>query len=288
MSDNANDDYRYLVDPATLHARLGDPDWVVFDCRFALADPAWGRDQYDRDHIPGARYAHLDEDLSSPIGPDTGRHPLPNPASLCEKLGGWGVGNHTQVVVYDDAGGAFAVRLWWLLRWLGHPKAAVLDGGLGAWLARGGRLTSEIPSITPRTFSGLADRSLWLSTTAIEESLGTGAFQLVDARAAERFRGEIEPIDPVAGHIPGAVNLPCAGNLATDGTFLPPSVLRRRFTAALGDFAPERMVHSCGSGVNACHNLLAMEIAGLHGSRIYAGSWSEWIRSPLRPVATGP
>jgi thiosulfate/3-mercaptopyruvate sulfurtransferase len=277
-----------LVDPAALAERLGDPGWAIFDCRFSLADPSWGRRQYEQGHIPGARYADLDLDLSGPVGPDTGRHPLPRPARLCQRLGAWGVDERTRVLVYDDRGGAFAVRLWWLLRWLGHGRAAVLDGGLGAWLSAGGGLTKEPPRIEARTFRGRADDSLWLTTRAVAENLVSGELRLVDARAPERFRGESEPIDPTAGHIPGAVNLPFAGNLREDGRFLPPSELRRRFRDALGDLPPGRVVHACGSGVNACHNLLAMEIAGLAGSRIYAGSWSEWIRSPDRPIATGP
>ena len=274
-----------LVDAGTLANGLGNPDWVVFDCRFSLTDPAWGRKQYHAGHVPGALYAHLDEDLSSPVGPATGRHPLPDPERLSEKLGLWGVDDQTQVVVYDDVGGAFAVRLWWLLHWLGHNRAVVLDGGLGAWRKAGGALSKEPPKTKHRTFKGCPDQSMWLTTTMMEVNLRTHEFEVVDARAAERFLGEQEPIDPVAGHIPGAINLPLGGNLAADGRFLPSSQLRRRFVAELGDVQPEKVVHSCGSGVNACHNLLAMEIAGLSGSRLYAGSWSEWIRAPKRPIA---
>lgn len=276
------------MDAATLAARIDDPDWVVFDCRFSLTDPPWGHRRYLEGHIPGARYAHLDEDLSSPIGPETGRHPLPAPELLMEKLGHWGVGDRAQVVVYDDVGGGFAVRLWWLLRWLGHERVAVLDGGLGAWLAHGGELTGALPEIRAATFQGTPDQSMWLGTPAMVENLRTRELQIVDARAAERFRGEVEPIDPVAGHIPGAVNRPLMENLTAEGLFLPPDLLRARFDSGdLEAIPPERIVHSCGSGVNACHNLLAMEVAGLPGSRIYAGSWSEWIRSAERPVATG-
>jgi thiosulfate/3-mercaptopyruvate sulfurtransferase len=280
--------YRLLVDASTLASRIEDPEWIVFDCRFSLTDPPWGRSRYLDGHIPGARYAHLDDDLSSPIGPRTGRHPLPDPDLLTQKLGRWGVGDQTQVVVYDDVGGGFAVRLWWLLRWLGHGQAAVLNGGLGAWLARGGEMTAELPKPAHTRFCGAADQTMWLGTKTLEDNLRTGALQVVDARAAERFRGVAEPIDAVAGHIPGAVNRPLTENLTADGRFLPPALLRERFTSGdLVGIQPERIVHSCGSGVNACHNLLAMEIAGLPGSRVYAGSWSEWIRSPARPVATG-
>lgn len=282
---NASD--HLLIDAAKLSEHIADPDWATIDCRFALTDPDWGRARYDEGHIPSARYAHLDDDLSSPIGPGTGRHPLPDPALLCRKLGAWGIDASTRVVVYDDVGGGFAVRLWWLLRWLGHDKAAVLDGGLPAWIATGGQLTTTVPQTDQRPFTGEPNDDIWLTTADVEANLNTHRFQLVDARAAERFRGDIEPIDPVAGHIPGAMNLPLTGNLGDDGRFLPPSTLRQRFTATLGDRQPDTVVHSCGSGVNACHNLFAMELAELPGSRIYAGSWSEWIRSPERPVVTG-
>lgn len=274
-----------LVDPAELAAHLADPGWVLVDCRFALTDPDWGRRAYAAGHIPGAWYAHLDGDLSGPIGPQTGRHPLPDPRRLAARLGAWGIDGDTRVVAYDDAGGAFAVRLWWLLRWLGHGRAGLLDGGLALWQARGGTVTTEAPRPTRRTFVPRVDDAAWVSTDMVAEGIARGGLQIVDARAGERFRGELEPIDPVAGHIPGAINLPLGGNLAADGRFLPPARLRERFSAALGNTPPKHVVHSCGSGVNACHNLLAMELAGLPGSRLYAGSWSEWIRDPSRPIA---
>jgi thiosulfate/3-mercaptopyruvate sulfurtransferase len=197
------------------------------------------------------------------------------------------MGNACQAVVYDQAGGAFAVRLWWLLRWLGHTRVALLDGGIGAWLAEGRPLDAAPVQPTPRSFVGRADAAAWVRTEDLMADLGRGHYRVIDARTAERFRGEVEPIDTVAGHIPGAVNLPLAGNLGPDGRFLPPARLRERFLAKIEGIEPRQVVHSCGSGVNACHNLLAMEIAGLTGSRLYAGSWSEWIRSPERPVATG-
>lgn len=284
MSETA---FAPLVDLAGLAGHLADPGWVLIDCRFALSDPAWGQRAYSAGHIPGAHYAHLDEDLSGPIGPQTGRHPLPDPQRLAERLGAWGIDGDTRVVAYDDAGGAFAVRLWWLLRWLGHCRGAILDGGLPRWEALGGAITTEGPRRAPRTFVPRIDYTAWVSTDAVAEGIARGRLQVVDARAAERFRGEAEPIDPVAGHVPHAINLPLAGNLSDDGRFLSPERLRDRFLAALGDTPPERVAHSCGSGVNACHNLLAMELAGLAGSRLYAGSWSEWIRDPARPVARG-
>jgi thiosulfate/3-mercaptopyruvate sulfurtransferase len=273
-----------LIAPESL-ARLDSP--VILDCRFDLADPGKGRRLYAEGHLPGAGFADLDLDLSGPIGPQTGRHPLPDPAALLRRLGDWGVDADTSVVVYDDLGGAFAARLWWLLRWLGHRDVRLLDGGIQAWSAAGGALTTEAPVREPRNFVPRIDADAWVSTPDLLRLLAEGRIQVIDARAPARFRGESEPIDPVAGHIPGAINLPLQGNLGEDGGFLPAPLLRERFLAAIGTRDPQEIAHSCGSGVNACHNLLAMEVAGLGGSRLYAGSWSEWIRSPERPVAVG-
>ncbi|MBK8510221.1 MAG: sulfurtransferase [Candidatus Competibacteraceae bacterium] len=278
--------YNTLIDPETLNVHLGDPDWIVMDCRFSLSDPEAGRRAYAQSHLPGARYAHLDEDLSGPITPAAGRHPLPDPTRLAEKLGAWGIGNDTQVIAYDDMGGILAAsRLWWLLRWLGHRACAVLDGGFQAWRQAGLPLAARPPVIRPLRFEARPDDRLWLTAarvaTLAEQEL------LVDARGAARYRGEMEPIDPVAGHIPGAVNLPTEDNLTADGRFRPADEQRERFLALLDGRPASAVVHSCGSGVTACHNLLAMEAAGLNGSRLYAGSWSEWIRDPARPVATG-
>jgi thiosulfate/3-mercaptopyruvate sulfurtransferase len=274
----------HLIDPETL-ARLTAP--VILDCRFDLADPDKGRRLYAEGHLPGADFADLDRDLSGPIGAMTGRHPLPDTGALARRLGAWGIGSDTSVVVYDDLGGAFAARLWWLLRWLGHQDVRLLDGGLQAWTAAGGTLTRDAPTREARDFAQRADADAWVSTPDLVELLARGRIEVIDARAPARFRGESEPIDPVAGHIPGAINLPLQGNLGEDGRFLPAHLLRERFLAAIGTRDPREVAHSCGSGVNACHNLLAMEIAGLQGSRLYAGSWSEWIRSPDRPVAVG-
>lgn len=276
--------YRTLVDVPTLAAHIDDLDWVTVDCRFSLADTAAGHRAYAAGHIPGARYADLDRDLSGPVTPVTGRHPLPDPAALARRLGGWGIGAGVQVVAYDDTGGTLAARLWWLLRWLGHEQAAVLDGGLGAWKAAGHALTAAAPDPVARTFTGRPRAALEVGTLGVEQALDAGDYVLVDARAAPRFRGEEEPLDPVAGHIPGAVNLPCEGNLDAGGHFRSPAELRQRFAAALGARSCTAVIHYCGSGVTACHNLLAMEHVGLGGSRLYPGSWSEWIRDPNRPV----
>lgn len=278
--------YRTLIDVATL-AALEAP--LILDCRFNLADTAAGERAYAQSHLPGAVYAHLDRDLSSPITPSTGRHPLPDPAQLMAKLQAAGLSERRQVVVYDDAGGAIAARAWWLLRWLGHEAVALLDGGWQAWCEAGQPLRSDAAKtlsatqavdITPLT-------ALQIDVEALQQALDAGQVLLFDARAGERYRGEVEPLDPVAGHVPGAVNAPLTDNLA-DGRFLPPAQLRQRWLTRLDGAAPETVVHMCGSGVTACHNLLAMEHAGLCGSRLYAGSWSEWIRDPGRAVTTGP
>lgn len=274
-----------LIQTAELAGNLGQPGWVVLDCRFSLADTAAGERQYAAAHIPGARYAHLDRDLAGPITPETGRHPLPEPHQLAHTFAAWGIGAQTQVVAYDDAGGVFAARAWWLLRWLGHAQVAVLDGGWQAWQSQGQPVTAEIPAPIAARFVAQPRRELWLSTGQVKDGLAMEEISLLDARAPERFRGEVEPIDPVAGHIPGAENRPFNLNLGADGRFLAPMQLREAFDPIARD--TPHLVHMCGSGVTACHNLLAMEIAGYRGSKLYPGSWSEWIKDPMRPVARG-
>lgn len=280
--------HRLLIEAAELAARLDIPDWVVLDCRFDLADTGRGERDYALAHIPGAHYAHLDRDLSGPISPGSGRHPLPDPRRLSDWLGRHGIESGVQVIAYDDSGGAMAVRVWWLLRWLGHSRVALLDGGWRSWIDAGYPLerTPAVPPV-PVEFKGVPDSELLLTTGQVAENLKTGHWLLLDARAAERFRGEQEPIDPVAGHIPGSRNHPLGSNLGPDGRFLPPRVLRANYETSLGGHAPGRVACLCGSGVTACHNLLAMELAGMRGARLYAGSWSEWIRDPGRPVALG-
>lgn len=279
--------YDTLVETETLGTHLSDPDWAVFDCRSVLGDPEAGPKAYAQGHIPGARYIHLEHELSGPVTPDTGRHPLPDPRVLADILGRAGVDGRVQIVAYDDAGGVYAARLWWLARWLGHSRIAVLNGGWQQWVREGHPVNNDTvwPAARQFDFKGTVD-SAWLNTADVLEMVrGRKRGLLLDARAPFRYRGEQEPIDPVAGHVPGAVNLPHAGNVAEDGRFNDPAVLRRRYEAALGGMRPEQTVCMCGSGVTACHNLLAMEIAGLKGARLYAGSWSEWIRDPARPVA---
>lgn len=272
-----------LISAQELHANLNNSDWVIIDCCFSLADTELGSYNYRHGHIPTARYAHLDKDLSARITCNTGRHPLPDFRVLIQKLSAWGVNNQSQVVVYDDAGGAFAGRLWWLLKALGHDKVAVLDGGIQQWHYG---LTTALPKVKPASFRAYLNDALWLSALQVENGIATRTIKLIDARTPERYRGEQEPIDPVAGHIPSAINRPLQLNLK-NGVFLSPAELRAQFTKLIGNTAPENVVHYCGSGVTACHNLLAMEHAGLTGSKLYAGSWSEWIRNQNRCVMTG-
>jgi thiosulfate/3-mercaptopyruvate sulfurtransferase len=269
-----------------------DPNLVVLDCRFDLGDPQAGRRAYLNGHIPGAHFADLNTDLASAIGPETGRHPLPDPRAFAANLAAWGVHAASQVVVYDEVNGSFVARAWWLLRWVGHPTVAVLDGGFKAWLAAGGSTAAgeegRAPhSLDPSPAPARVDSGAVVDAAQVLSLLHDPKRLLVDARAAERYAGSVEPIDAVAGHVAGAVNHPFAANLAADGRFLPPEQLRQRWAAELGGRSPADVVAMCGSGVTACHNLLSLEVAGLHGAKLYAGSWSEWIRDPNRPIATG-
>jgi thiosulfate/3-mercaptopyruvate sulfurtransferase len=261
-------------------------DHLIIDCRFSLADTRLGEQHYRKYHIPGARYAHLDTHLSGNITPDTGRHPLPDFDTLAAQCGQWGINTSSKVVVYDDAGGSYASRLWWLLRTLGHPQVAVLDGGFQAWQAAGNPLESEMPAYTPARFKATLNPDAWTDTESLQQQLASKDCVLIDARAKERFDGIKEPIDPVAGHIPGSINLPVTENFDTHGFFLPPESLRDNYLNKMGEAMPEQVIHSCGSGVFACLGILCMEVAGLNGSKLYPGSWSEWIRNPERKIAT--
>lgn len=281
--------YTTLIEAAELAARLEDPDWAIVDCRFTLGDAARGRNAYRRGHVPGAVYAHLDEDLSSPLIPGkTGRHPLPEVEELAARFSQWGIARGVQVVAYDDATGALAAaRLWWLLRWLGHEAVAVLDGGWRAW-REGGYLTrSGVESRSARRFLPRLRPEMVVSSEEVLAMRGDPTCRIVDARAADRYRGENETIDPVAGHIPGAISAPYLDNLDAQGRFLPPEALRARFLELLGGAPPSRAAFYCGSGVTAAHDLLALAHAGLGEGRLYAGSWSEWIVDPARPIALG-
>jgi len=276
-----------LVTVDELAAHLGDPSWVVCDCRHDLADYDAGRRAYAEGHIPGARFLHLDLDLSGPKTGLNGRHPLPHPQTFALRLGALGIDSTRQVVAYDASGGPYAARLWWMLRWVGHTKAAVLDGGWDAWKQAGKPTTSENPAVQPTTYTLRAQTGLAVDASHISAHMSDGTVRVVDARSPDRFRGENETLDPVGGHIPGAVNRFFRVNLDETGRFKPPATLARDFQDMLAGIDPKAVVHQCGSGVTACHSLLAMEHAGLSGSKLYPGSWSEWISDRGRPVAAG-
>ncbi|MFH1603004.1 MAG: sulfurtransferase [Pseudomonadota bacterium] len=275
-----------LVSSADLAAHLADPAWVVFDCRHDLANPDRGEKDYVKAHIPGARFLHVDRDLAAPRSGKNGRHPLPDPQTFMQTLGAAGVGPNTQVVGYDDTTGVYAARLWWMLRWLGHESVAVLDGGYLKWTRESRPVSSALPQPGAARFAG-RPRSAAVDGDDILRSLGRPGRVLIDARTADRYRGENETLDPVGGRIPGARNRFFRDNLDANDCFKPAAELRRAFTALLGAAPPDTVVHSCGSGVSACHNLLAMEIAGLSGSKLYPGSWSEWCSDPGRPTERG-
>ncbi|TSH92868.1 sulfurtransferase [Verticiella sediminum] len=281
-----------LIDCSTLAARLGRDNVRVFDVRHDLARPGAGFQAYREARIPGAIFLDVETDLSGARTSTNGRHPLPARAAFRQRMVEAGVGEDDLVVAYDAQGGAMAARLWWMMRWIGHAQAAVLDGGWPAWLAQG-LPVDDAPLDEQRASSGAAASPLHLneplvgsvSADEVAANLERPEFLVLDARAHARYLGEVEPLDPVAGHIPGALNRPHTENLAQDGRFKPAQALREEFAALLGERAPHQVVHQCGSGITACHNLLAMEHAGLTGSRLYPGSWSEWCADPLRPVA---
>lgn len=277
-----------LVDVDALAAALGDPDLRLVDARFALTDPAAGRQAYAQSHLPGAVHADLNDDLSDLSRAGLGRHPLPDAALFARKLGAWGIGPAYRIVVYDAGDGSMAAaRLWWMLRLLGHRRVAVLDGGLAAWRARGLPETPELPDVVVLpAYPARFDTRLIADADEVRARLDEDSGWLFDARAPERFRGDVEPIDPVAGHVPGALNRPFGANLR-DGRFKPAAELHAELASMLAGRRPDDLVLMCGSGVTACHLLLAFEQAGLHGARVYAGSWSGWITDPERPIARG-
>ncbi|AMZ73827.1 MULTISPECIES: sulfurtransferase [Pseudomonas] len=278
-----------LISPQALEERRSRPGLVILDCRFALEDPDYGQRSYAEGHIAGASFADLERDLSGAVTKGvTGRHPLPEPGALIERLKAWGIDNDSDVVLYDDGPGAYAARAWWLLAWLGKRDGVyILDGGLKAWHAAGLPLSLDPPQNSRGNFSGAPDASLVLSAQALQQRLGQPDMTLLDARALPRFKGEVEPIDPIAGHIPGAQCAAFADNLGADGRFLPADQLKQRFAEKLGERSPTDLVAYCGSGVTACHNLFALCLAGYPLGRLYAGSWSEWITDPQRGVAKG-
>jgi thiosulfate/3-mercaptopyruvate sulfurtransferase len=278
---------RLLISPGDLAARLTDPNLLLLDCRHDLMNPQHGPHAYASGHIPGAVRIDLDQDLAAPKTGSNGRHPLPAPDVAAVRFAAKGVRRDRAIVLYDDAGHNYSVRAWWMLRWLGHPDVALLDGGYPAWVAAGGAVDREPAVPVTGAFSPAPRLGATVDVHYMQAFHALPSVCVIDARAPERFRGEHEPIDPVAGHIPGAQNRWFKQNLNPDGTFKSPTVLAEEFSRLLAGRSPREVVHQCGSGVTACHNLFAMELAGLCGSRLYPGSWSEWIADPSRPVASG-
>ena len=276
-----------LIPTEELAAHLSDPGWIVIDTRHELTNPETGPRVYGEGHIPGAFFMHVDHDLSAPKDGRNGRHPLPDLQEFAAKLNARGVDPGKQVVAYDDLGGNYAVRLWWMLRWLGHDKVAVLDGGYPLWLKEGRPVSKEVPAPRQGNFVPRPHLGDVVDAHFVQRFSQSPEVRVVDARGVERFSGQQEPIDPVAGHFPGAVNRFWKANLEPDGRFKAAAKLRPEFEALMAGLAPAQVVHMCGSGVTACHNLFAMELAGLSGSKLYPGSWSEWVADPSRPVATG-
>lgn len=271
-----------LISTAQAAERQGDT--LFIDCRHQLADPAWGETTYLTGHLPGAHFLHLDHDLSGSKTGDNGRHPLPAAEHIAAKLRNLGLSAETQVVVYDQGNGAMAARLWWLTRWLGHQKVALLDGGLAKWCAEGRPLEAGRVSASPGNFVAQPQSGWTVDAGWVLAHLHAPDSLIIDARTADRFAGENESIDPVGGHIPSARNRPWPDNLSADGCFKPAAQLRLEFSELLGELAPAAVIHQCGSGVTACHNLLAMAVAGLEGARLYPGSWSEWCADINRPM----
>ena len=279
--------YETIISVADLNKNLNNENWLLFDCRFLLKDPHGGLNKFNEGHIPGAQFADMDKDLSSPMTNLSGRHPLPGADVFIEKLQSWGVHNDSQVICYDDISGAFAARMWWLLRWVGHRDVAVLDGGIEKWTAAGLPLETYTQSRSLGTFSGQANDAMWVDTQFVQQQLAEDHIKLLDARSTDRFTAKDSKTDPVPGHIPGSDSYPFAGNLTQQGIFLPADELEKRFASVFSANQQAQIINMCGSGVTACHNLLAMTIAGLPRTRLYVGSWSEWIKDTNRPVATG-
>jgi thiosulfate/3-mercaptopyruvate sulfurtransferase len=279
--------YTTLIPAAALKSHVDDPHWKIFDVRHDLFDLGAGLRAYEAGHITGAQFAHIDTDLSGAKTSSNGRHPLPPREELAERFRAWGIDDDNQIAAYDAHGGQFAARLWWLARWLGHTAVAVLDGGWSAWLAEKGAVESVTPAHRRGTFKANAPVVRVVTSDDVLRAIGDASQLLIDARMPERYRGEQEPIDPVAGHIPGALNRPWSQNLTSEQRFKSPDALRAEFGELLGARPADRTMFHCGSGVTACHHVLAMEVAGLHGAALYAGSWSEWIADSTRPVRTG-
>ncbi|MDH5229570.1 MAG: sulfurtransferase [Gammaproteobacteria bacterium] len=278
--------YRTLISVSDLLAHISDENWLIFDCRFDLSNIDLGEQAYAENHIPGAYYAHLERDLSGEITGQSGRHPLPEVQAITQFLTQCGLNQLSQVVLYDGGGGVMASRLWWMLNWLGHENVAVLDGGFNAWQQASAPLSQEVPLAKSGNFQAHVNSELVLTAEQVSQALDQD-YMLIDARAPERYSGEFEPLDKAAGHIPGAVNLPFMGNLSPNGTLQQSADLKTRFDEFLAGQSHSKVIHMCGSGVSACHNILAMAHAGLNCAKLYVGSWSDWASKPERPIATG-
>jgi len=278
--------YQSIISVEDLNKNLNNSNWFIFDCRFLLKDPQGGLKKFQQGHIPGAQFADMDKDLASPMTEASGRHPLPDPEVFINKLRGWGVKNDAQIICYDDMSGAFAARMWWLLKWLGHNDVAVLDGGIDKWIASNYALEAELQSQTASSFAATANDAMWVDINFVQQELAANNIKLLDARSSERYTGEDKKTDPVPGHVPGAISFPFAANLNKQGMFLSAAELKQRFAAEFAEGQHDQVINMCGSGVTACHNLLAMSVAGLPMTRLYVGSWSEWIKDSNRPVST--
>ena len=277
--------YKTIISAKNLIENINDPNYRLFDCRCDIKDTAYGLEAYNEGHIPGAIFIDVDNDLASEKNSTSGRHPLPNIEDIAYKLSKWGVSDNTQVVIYDDAGGAFASRMWWIMKWLGHANVAVLDGGIGSFIAMGHKLTSEYSQTISSNFVPSVDNGMHVDVKEVENVQYQLDRILIDARSKERFLGIKDPVDNVCGHVPGAISSPLSLNLNKNGLFRSPEELKLHFSKLLGEIKPENVISMCGSGITACHNLLAMEIAGFTGAKLYVGSWSEWITDPNRPIA---
>jgi len=278
--------YKTLITTKELSHHLAEPGWVVIDCRFDLSDPDWGVGETLKNHIPTAVYAHLNDDLSDKVTVITGRHPLPDHKTITSKFGTWGISANSQVVVYDQSDGSIASRLWWLLRYYGHTQVAVLDGGFQKWVRDDLPLLSVVKFRLPATFHGKPHPDMVADIDLVKRARLDSTWLVIDSRAPERYLGISETIDPIAGHIPGSVNYYFGDNLNPGSTYKDPIELRQEFNNLLDSRQPDRVIVYCGSGVTSCSNLLALQHAGIHGARLYPGSWSEWIRDPDNPIAT--
>ena len=277
--------YKTIISIEDLIKNLDNEEFIIFDCRCDIKDPKHGIESYTEGHIRNSIFVDIDNDLASKKTLKSGRHPLPDPDLLAQKLSQWGLSNSKQAVVYDDAGGAFASRMWWILKWMGHDKVAVLDGGIHEWNKKGGKLVTEQTIFNRSEFETNINDEMQVDVSEVEDAQYKMDRIIIDARSKERYLGIEDKVDPIAGHVPGAISQPLSNNLVKGGTFKSPSELRLIYSKILGDTSPSTMISMCGSGITACHNILAMEIAGLKGTTLFVGSWSEWITDSSRPIA---